>query len=144
MKYLPFTLVVTIGAILSLGVTSARALPEAVNPMNVNEIDPSSTTAPQDYNQAAALTTEAATISNRWGYGIEKTNNMNQSASSISIIREDDCRKLDPGELLSNPGSFFRECPSVERNQTPELGEKIEYFQVPKLDSGIKLQVTQF
>jgi hypothetical protein len=135
MKYLPLALFFTIGTI---------TLPATVSSANADQIKPLSTTTTPQYNQAATLTTEAATIGNRWGYGIEKTNNINQSASSISIIREDDCRKLDPGELLKDPGSFFRECPIIEKNQTPELGEKIEYFQVPKLDSGIKLQVTQF
>lgn len=135
MKYLPLALFFTIGTI---------TLPAAANPVAADQGNPLSTTTTQNYNQAANLTTQSATIGNRWGYGIEKTNNINQSASSISIIREDDCRKLDPGELLKDPGSFFRECPVVERNQTPELGEKIEYFQVPKLDSGIQLQLTQF
>ncbi|BAZ38714.1 hypothetical protein NIES4101_46560 [Calothrix sp. NIES-4101] len=96
------------------------------------------------YNQATDLTTEAATINNRWDNSSKTTNNLNDSVSSISIIREEDCRKIDPNEIIKNPGSFFRQCPVVEKNQTPELGEKIQYFQVPKLDSGIKLDVTRF
>jgi hypothetical protein len=133
---LPLALFLAIGTIM---------LPYWAKPANADQINPLNTkTTRQEYNQAATLSTEAATIGNRWGYGIEKTNNINQSASSISIIREDDCRRLDPEELLKNPGSFFRECPVVEKNQTPELGEKIQYFQIPKLDSGIQLQLTQF
>jgi hypothetical protein len=135
MKYLRLALLFTIGTI---------TLPYSANPANADQVKPLSATTTQDYNQAAILTTEAATIGNRWGYGIKKTNNINQSANSISIIREDSCRKLDPGELLKDPGSFFRECPIVEKNQTPQLGEKIQYFQVPRLDSGIQLQLTQF
>jgi hypothetical protein len=135
MKYLPLALFFAMGTIM---------LPYWANPANADPVNPLNKTTIQEYNQAATLTTEAATIGNRWGYGIEKTNNINQSASSISVIREDDCRRLDPEELLKNPGSFFRECPVVEKNQTPELGEKIQYFQIPKLDSGIQLQLTQF
>jgi hypothetical protein len=95
-------------------------------------------------NQATNLTTEAATINNRWGFGREESNNLNDSVGSISIIREDECRKINPGEILKNPGSFFRQCPVVEKNQTPELGEKIQYFQIPKLESGIKLDMMRF
>jgi hypothetical protein len=95
-------------------------------------------------NQTTTLTTEAATINNRWGFGREEGNNLNNSVGSISIIREEACRKIDPNEILKNPGSFFRQCPVVEKNQTPELGEKIQYFQIPKLDSGIKLDLTRF
>ncbi len=95
-------------------------------------------------NQTTTLTTEAATINNRWGFGREESNNLNDSVGSISIIREEACRKIDPNEILKNPGSFFRQCPVVEKNQTPELGEKIQYFQIPKLDSGIKLDMMRF
>lgn len=97
-----------------------------------------------DYNQAGNLTTKPATINNNWVYSIQETNNFQQFTDAITVIREDKCRKIDPDEILKNPGSFFRECPIAEKNQTPEQGEKIQYFQVPKLDSGIKLQVTQF
>ncbi|MEA5570166.1 hypothetical protein [Calothrix sp. UHCC 0171] len=114
----------------------------SANPIN-NQGNYLKEEAPQS-SQVTDLTTEAATINNRWDNSSETTNSLNDSVSSISIIREEDCRKIDPNEILKNPGSFFRQCPVVEKNQTPELGEKIQYFQVPKLDSGIKLDVTRF
>ncbi|RUT06795.1 hypothetical protein DSM106972_030520 [Dulcicalothrix desertica PCC 7102] len=97
-----------------------------------------------EYNQAGILTTQPATIDSKWGNRIEQTDTFNQSASSISIVREDQCRRIDAQEILNDPGSFFRECPTVEKTQTPELGEKLQYFTVPKLDSGVKLQITDF
>jgi hypothetical protein len=109
---------------------------------NTNQLEDTIQT--PEYNQAATLTTQPATIDSKWGNRIEQTNTFEQSASSISIVREDRCRKIDAQEILNNPGSFFRECPTVEKNQTPELGEKIQYFAIPKLESGVKLQITQF
>jgi hypothetical protein len=104
----------------------------------------SDTARTSEYNQAGILMTQPATINGNWGNRVKQQEALNQSASSISIVREDQCRRIDAQEILNDPGSFFRECPTVERNQTPELGEKIQYFTVPKLDSGVKLQITQF
>jgi hypothetical protein len=112
-----------------------------VNAQNSSTIDTAGTL---EHNQAGILTTQPATINSNWGNRIEQADALNQSASSISIVREDQCRKIDAQEILNDPGSFFRECPTVEKTQTPELGEKIQYFTVPKLDSGVKLQITQF
>ncbi|BAZ15008.1 hypothetical protein NIES4071_68780 [Calothrix sp. NIES-4071] len=120
----------------ALNALTPRAYAQEANTLN--------TARTSEYNQAGILTTQPATINSNWGNRIEQTETLNQSASSISIVREDQCRRIDPQEILNDPGSFFRECPTVEKTQTPELGEKLQYFAVPKLDSGVKLQITQF
>jgi hypothetical protein len=124
--------------------TFAIAVNLAMQPASANQTNSLEEKEASRYHQSSTLRTEPATINSRWGYDSEQTNNLNDSVNSISINNEDECRKIDPNEILKNPGSFFRQCPLVEKNQTPELGEKIQYFQVPKLDSGIKLNLTQF
>lgn len=121
---------------IALNAVTPRAFAQNANTLGTGQTS--------EYNQAGILTTKPATINSNWGNRIEQTNTFNQSASSISIVREDQCRRIDPLEILNDPGSFFRECPTVEKTQTPELGEKLQYFAVPKLDSGVKLQITQF
>ncbi|MBF2065286.1 MAG: hypothetical protein IGS39_12815 [Calothrix sp. C42_A2020_038] len=126
-------------AVFGMGIALNLLIPTA-EAQNTNTLDNSEL----EYNQAGILMTKPATINGNWSNNIEQINNFNESASSISVVREDKCRKIDAQEILNNPGSFFRECPTVEKTQTPELGEKIQYFTVPKLDSGVKLQITQF
>ncbi|PAX53973.1 hypothetical protein CK510_12980 [Brunnivagina elsteri CCALA 953] len=116
----------------------------AIQPASANQTNGVDGDEASQDNQTTTLATEAATINNRWGFGREQSSSLNDSVGSISVIREETCRKIDPSEILKNPGSFFRQCPVVEKNQTPELGEKIQYFQIPKLDSGIKLNLTRF
>jgi hypothetical protein len=135
MKCSPFTFAIA---------TIAIAVNLAMQPASANQTNSLDEEEASPYHQSTTLTTEPATINSRWGYGSEQTNNLDNSVNSISITSEDECRKIDPNEILKNPGSFFRQCPLVEKTQTPELGEKIQYFQIPKLDSGIKLNLTQF
>lgn len=98
MKCSPLTGIITIVAI---------ALTFATQPVSANQTNGVDGDEALQDNQATALTTEAATITNRWGNGSKQTNNLNDSVSSISIIREEKCRKIDPNEILKNPGSFF-------------------------------------
>jgi hypothetical protein len=96
-------------------------------------------------NQASKLVTEPVTINNNWGSVVGENNNFSQTAGSISVIREQECKQIKPLELIQNPASFFKECPTNQTdNRIPQYTEQIEYFKVPSLESGIRVNVTQF
>ncbi len=96
-------------------------------------------------NQASSLVTEPVTITNSWGNVVGQTNNINQTAGSISVVREQECKQIKPLELIQNPASFFKECPTNQiDNRIPQYTDQIEYFKVPSLESGIRVNVTQF
>jgi hypothetical protein len=130
MKPLPLTLIAAI-AILTMS-KSAYANQENI---------PSTTDNP---NQASTLVTEPVTITNNWGNVVGETNNFSQTAGSISVVREQECKQIKPMELIQNPTSFFRECPNQTDNRILQYADQIEYFKVPSLESGIRVNLTQF
>ena len=98
-----------------------------------------------DGAQAAALVTEPITINSQVGNAINRTNNFKQIADSIGSARQKECQKINPLDLINNPGAIFKPCQNQTNNQTPQAtAEPIEYFQVPRLDSGINVTVTKF
>ncbi|MBW4668140.1 MAG: hypothetical protein KME60_12140 [Cyanomargarita calcarea GSE-NOS-MK-12-04C] len=130
MKPLPLALIAAI-AVMTMS-KSAYANQENV---------PSTTANP---NQASTLVTEPVTITNSWGSVVGENNNFSQTAGSISVVREQECKQIKPLELIQNPASFFKECPNQIDNRIPQYTEQIEYFKVPSLESGIRVNVTQF
>ena len=130
MKPLPLTLIAAI-AILTMS-KSAYANQENVSSPIENG------------NQASTLVTKPVTITNNWSNVVGKTNNFSQTAGSISVVREQECKQIKPLELIQNPASFFKECPNQTDNRIPQYTDQIDYFKVPSLESGIRVNVTQF
>ncbi len=130
MKSSSITLVIVIGVL---------ALPQSAygNQENVPIIT-------SDRNQAGVLLTEPATINTTWSNFIGRTNNPKQTTESISLVQEQGCQKINPLEFINNPEAFFKQCQKPENTQSSQSSEPIEYFKVPKLDSGISVTVTQF
>ncbi|WP_375514787.1 hypothetical protein [uncultured Nostoc sp.] len=130
MKLSSITLVVVI---------SALALPQSAY---ANQENVPITTG--DYNQAGVLLTEPATIDNTWSNFTGQSNNPKQTAESILLVQEEGCQKINPLDLINNPGAFFKQCQKPTNTQTSQSTEPIEYLKVPKLDSGISVTVTKF
>ncbi|MFN6559786.1 MAG: hypothetical protein RMY28_008255 [Nostoc sp. ChiSLP01] len=120
-------------------VLSALAIPQSAygNEENV----PNAT---GDRNEAQALLTQPATINTKWRNFSGQTLNLRPTSQSISGVQDQECAKINPLEILNNPESFFKECPQLTNARRNQNYEPVEYFKVPKLDSGIKLTVTQF
>ncbi|MGJ5631765.1 hypothetical protein [Nostoc sp. CALU 1950] len=97
-----------------------------------------------DRNQAGVLLTEPATINATWSNFIGQTNNPKQTTESISLVQEPGCPKINPLEFINNPESFFKQCQKPANTESSQSTEPIEYFKVPKLDSGLRVTVTQF
>ncbi|MBD2242051.1 hypothetical protein [Nostoc sp. FACHB-888] len=93
-------------------------------------------------NQAGVLLTKPATINATWSNFIGQTNNPKQTAESILLVQEQVCEKMNPLEFINNPESFFKQCQQPTNTQTSQSNEPIEYFKVPKLDSGTGISVT--
>lgn len=99
-----------------------------------------------DPNQAANLLTEAATIDSKWqNVIIQPTNNLIPTSNKFTVMQEQGCKKMNPLDFLEDMAAAFEKCRQLN-NQTPppRSSEPIEYFKVPKLDSGLSVTVTQF
>ncbi|KOP23732.1 hypothetical protein AMR41_24700 [Hapalosiphon sp. MRB220] len=95
-------------------------------------------------NRADFLVTKPITIKNNWGNVSNQNNRLRQTAGSISVVRQQGCTKIDPLEILQNPGLIIKEC-EERKNQTPEYLQPIEYFKTPKqINSGVNVTVTKF
>ncbi|MEH2152508.1 hypothetical protein [Nostoc sp.] len=123
-------------SIILVVVISALALPQSAY---ANQENVPMTTS--DRNQAGVLLTEPATINATWSNFIGQSNNPKQTAESILLVQEQGCPKINPLEYINNPGAFFKQCQQPTKTQSTE---PIEYFKVPKLDSGISVTVTKF
>ena len=97
-----------------------------------------------DRNQAEVLLTQPATINTTWNNFIGQTNNPKKTAESVLLVREKECPKINPLELIKNPEAFFKQCQNPTNTQSSQSSEPIEYLKVPKLDSGISVTVTKF
>lgn len=119
-------------------VLSALALPQSAygNEENVPNVT--------GRNEAQALLTQPASINTKWRNFSGQTINLRPTSQSISGVQDQECAKINPLEILNNPESFFKECPQLTNARRNQNYEPVEYFKVPKLDSGIKLTVTQF
>lgn len=128
MKYSIVTLILLLSAI----ATTQRAY---ANPANLVEIT-------EERHEAAVLTTEAVTINSKWG-NANNQNNLKDTANTISVS-QDECKKLSPLDFINNPDAIFEQCQKSPTNQTSQSYEPIEYLKVPRLDSGVKLTITNF
>jgi hypothetical protein len=141
MKCLFTALIVVIGA---LAVTSqAYANTENV-PSGTNSSDTYGT---DEALGANVLITEPVTINNNWANVIDPTDNLKQTANSISLVRERGCEQINPLELVQNPAAILKECEKQKNNPISERTDDlnlIEYFKVPELESGISVTVTKF
>ncbi|MHC5597761.1 MAG: hypothetical protein ACYTXC_17780 [Nostoc sp.] len=122
--------------IILLVVISTLSLPQSAD---ANQENVPMTTG--DRNHAEVLLTQPATINTTWSNFIGQTNNSKQTAESISLVREPECPKINPLELIKNPEAFFKQCQHPTNTQSSQ-SEPIEYLKVPKLDSGTGISVT--
>lgn len=119
---------------------AAIALPHPAN-ASEEEVPPSITNS----NQAAALVTQPITINNGAGNGLHRTSNLRQIAGSINSPRQGECKRITPLDLIKEPSAMFKQCQKPTNNQIYQgNAEPIEYFKVPRLDSGISVTVTKF
>lgn len=93
-------------------------------------------------HEAETLTTEPATITSEWSNVTSAPQNLKDN--SILLEQKKGCENFSPLELLSNPDAILKECVNPADNRTPQRVEPIEYFKVPGLDSGVKINVTKF
>lgn len=146
MKYSLLLFLVIISAI--AGTKNAYAeqvnlFPTTVVPNRPNVIFPTT----NDPNQAANLLTESATIDSKWqNITIQQTNSLILNNNKFTVMQEQGCKKMNPLEFLEDMAAAFEKCRQLNNNQTPppRSSEPIEYFKVPKLDSGLSVTVTQF
>ncbi|MEC4814059.1 MAG: hypothetical protein SAK29_12415 [Scytonema sp. PMC 1069.18] len=99
-----------------------------------------------DPGQASALVTQPLTINSGARNSSNRTENLRQVADSIRLVREGGCKKLDPFELLKDPGPKLKQCLQEKptQDEIPKPDDQIQYFKVPRLDSGVRIQLTQF
>ncbi len=88
-------------------------------------------------NRAATLVTQPATINSHWNNTTKPTANF-----TLDLINPE-CKKIDPLGYISDPEAFLQKCPA-KNNQKRESSDPVEYLSVPRLDSGLKLNVTNF
>ncbi len=133
MKCLPLTLVFLVGIFATA--SSANA-----NPNNLSNVEQ------QHDHQADVLVTEPVTINSSWNRGINKLNSLQAKPASIPLVREEGCKKVDPLELIKNPGLIFQECKQPVNEQAYQYDRQSEYYlKVPPLDSGlVNVTVTKF
>jgi hypothetical protein len=121
-----------------------------VIPVYGNEVDIPNSSLTIQTQEAGFLSTKPATISSEWDNlsnvngGELHTLTSGQTPKSISLIRDQECGKIDPLEIVQNPGSFFRECHSLENEKPIPATERIRYFDIPKLESGIRVNLGKF
>lgn len=96
------------------------------------------------HHEAATLLTKPVSINSQWDSTIKNSNNLQNAASSISIIQEPGCQNFNPLEFLENPDAILKKCQQSNNNQIPQHTEPVDYLKVPRLDSGLKLTVTKF
>jgi hypothetical protein len=97
-------------------------------------------------HEASTLITQPATINSAAGNAIDRTNNLRQIADSIGRVNnEGGCKNVKPVDFLNDPDAVIKECEKRADNETPQRhGDPVDYLKVPRLDSGVKLTVTQF
>lgn len=123
--------------------TSVVAHPALANEENVSP-------AVTNNGQAAVLVTQPATINSGTVTVTDQTNNLRKVSDSIGVVRESQCKKINPLELIKSPGNTFKQCleetnkQADQINQTSQPTEQFEYFKVPKLESGVNVTVTKF
>jgi hypothetical protein len=91
-------------------------------------------------HEAATLLTEPVSINSQWN----NSNNLQNTATSISVAQDPVCQNFNPLEFLENPDAIVKKCQELNNNQIPQRTEPVDYLKVPRLDSGLKLTVTQF
>ncbi|MDJ0736597.1 MAG: hypothetical protein QNJ47_21450 [Nostocaceae cyanobacterium] len=97
-------------------------------------------------NQADVLVTEPITINSNWNSAINQPNNPQSESKSIPLVREQGCKKVDPLDLIKDPGLIFQECKQTINEQAYQYDRQSEYYlKVPPLDSGlVNVTVTKF
>lgn len=108
---------------------------DATEPNNLQE-------ATIERHEAAALTTQPATINSQWNSVTSQPQNL--QGNSISLEQKKGCESLSPLDILNNPNAIFQECVNPTDNRSPQNVEPVDYFKVPGLDSGVKVNVTKF
>ncbi len=128
MKYSLLSLLTVISAI-------AFAHPAYANEENLPHII-------TEHHQAAVLVTEPVTINGGTNNAFDQIDNLKQVADGIGSARAGECPTVNPLDLLNNPAAILN--PPCQNQNTQRAAEPIEYFKVPRLDSGISVTVTKF
>ncbi|MBD2440290.1 hypothetical protein [Nostoc sp. FACHB-110] len=97
-------------------------------------------------HEAASLITEPVTINSDTDNALTRAERLRQIANSIGKVSEEKgCKNIKPLDLLNDPEAAIKECEKPSNNQTPQRnGEPVDYLKIPRLDSGVRLTVTQF
>ncbi|MBH8554071.1 hypothetical protein I8751_17205 [Nostocaceae cyanobacterium CENA357] len=96
-------------------------------------------------HQAAVLVTEPVTINGGTNNAFDRIDNLKQVAEEIGSARAGECPKMNPLDFINNPAAILKQCQQQTNNPNPQrTAEPIEYFKVPRLDSGISVTVTKF
>ncbi|MBE9008005.1 hypothetical protein IQ259_23830 [Fortiea sp. LEGE XX443] len=97
-------------------------------------------------HEATTLITEPVTINSSAGNASDRANALRQIANSIGRVREEKgCKNIKPLEILNDPEAAIKECEKRTNNQPAQRnGEPVDYLKTPRLDSGLRLTVTQF
>ncbi len=135
MKYPLLSLLAVISAMPTAGYAYAFAHPAYANEEN---FPPMIT----ERHQAAVLVTEPVTINSGTNNALDRTNNLKQTAEGIASARAGECPKVNPLDLISNPAAILK--PQCQNQNTQRTAEPVEYFKVPRLDSGISVTLTKF
>lgn len=95
-------------------------------------------------HRAEVLLTEPATLTGKWNRVTEQNDNSQQNPHGIVVVRDKECQKPNPLDLLKDPSAIFKPCPLPTNNRNVEITEPVEYLKVPRLDSGLSVTVTNF
>jgi hypothetical protein len=97
----------------------------------------------KEANPSTGLLTKPATISDNWHHVLNESDRLQQTSDSIPLVRQQECETINPLDYLNNPEKFFRECPTaaINKRRTPD---PVETLNIPRLDSGLSVTVTEF
>lgn len=127
--------------LITLAVVGAIALVRPVHAQQA-EIDPLTI----ERHEAATLIIEPITINNSAINASDRASTLRQIANSIGRVSEEKgCKNIKPLDILNDPEAAIKECEKPSNSQPAQRnGEPVDYLKTPRLDSGVRLTVTQF
>jgi hypothetical protein len=115
-----------------------------IRPVHAQQADISPLTI--ERHEASTLITEPITINSSAANASDRAHTLRQIANSIGRVREEKgCKNIKPLEILNDPEAAIKECEKPSNSQPAQRnGEPVDYLKTPRLDSGVRLTVTQF